>query len=142
MIYFSATTGGFHHESNHGPRRLFDDAGEDIGPNPECLIPADAVEVSAEDHRALMDAQSRGFEIKADRKGLPIASPIAPPSSERLWGTVRAARNRRLAASDWTQLGDVPPALKGKWAARRQFLRDIPQTQKDPTKIDWGADPV
>ena len=59
-MYYSSTTGGFYDRKIHGND-----------------IPADAVEISAEDHRALLDAQSAGKRIVADANGRPIA--IAPP---------------------------------------------------------------
>jgi len=38
-------------------------------------------------------------------------------------------RNKRLAASDWTQLPDIPKTVdKAAWAVYRQALRDLPAT--------------
>jgi len=42
-------------------------------PNPACQIPADAVEITAEEHQALLAAQSAGDIIMADGNGKPIA---------------------------------------------------------------------
>jgi hypothetical protein len=53
---------------------------------------------------------------------------------------VRAQRNARLSASDWTQLPDVPLATKEAWAAYRQALRDV-TLQSDPFAIDWPVAP-
>lgn len=53
----------------------------------------------------------------------------------------RAERDRLLAASDWTQLGDVPvdgPA----WAAYRQALRDLPQQGEFPFSVTWPSAPA
>lgn len=54
--------------------------------------------------------------------------------------TLRAARDRRLAATDWTQLADAPvePAL---WAAYRQALRDLPQQPGFPLEVNWPVAP-
>lgn len=38
----------------------------------------------------------------------------------------RSERDMLLAASDWTQLPDVPEATRKKWAPYRQKLRDNP----------------
>lgn len=69
-----------------------------------------------------------------------IVEPI-PPASR--WADVRADRNARLAASDWTQLADVPLDADGRtaWAVYRQALRDI-TTQPDPWAIDWPSLPT
>ena len=40
-------------------------------------------------------------------------------------GSVREDRNRKLTASDWTQVADAP-VDKAAWAAYRQGLRDVP----------------
>ena len=56
------------------------------------------------------------------------------------WASVRAERNRRLVASDWTQLPDVPSATKAAWADYRKSLRDV-TTQTDPLGIVWPVEP-
>ncbi len=60
---------------------------------------------------------------------------------EKQWSAVRSERGRRLTASDWTQLPDVPMAAKEAWAAYRQALRDITE-QADPFNIVWPALPA
>lgn len=60
---------------------------------------------------------------------------------EWVWGDVRKERDRRLSATDWTQLPDVPIATKEAWAAYRQALRDITE-QPDPFNIVWPTPPV
>lgn len=63
-------------------------------------------------------------------------------ATERQWDAVRADRNARLAASDWTQLADVPldETEKAAWATYRQALRDV-TTQVDPFEITWPLVP-
>lgn len=63
-----------------------------------------------------------------------------PRTPETEWPLVRAQRSRLLAASDWTQLPDVPLATKDAWATYRQALRDI-TTQADPFNITWPPTP-
>jgi hypothetical protein len=53
---------------------------------------------------------------------------------------VRAKRNQLLADSDWTQLSDCP-VNSVAWAAYRQELRDVPQTEGFPWSIDWPLAP-
>jgi hypothetical protein len=61
-----------------------------------------------------------------------------------LWSQLRAERNRRLAASDWTQLVDshLSQEKKDAWAAYRQELRDLPDEVTDPTQVEWPLDPT
>jgi hypothetical protein len=49
-------------------------------------------------------------------------------SYAHLWDELRDKRNRRLKASDWTQMPDSPlsTSKKAEWATYRQALRDIP----------------
>lgn len=53
---------------------------------------------------------------------------------------VRAERNSKLAASDWTQLADST-ADKAAWATYRQALRDITEQAGFPWTIDWPVAP-
>jgi len=58
---------------------------------------------------------------------------------EAQWAVVRADRNRRLYACDWTQLPDAP--VDGSvWATYRQALRDVTD-QADPFNIIWPSQP-
>jgi hypothetical protein len=61
-----------------------------------------------------------------------------------LWTQLRTERNRRLAASDWTQLVDshLSQEKKDAWAAYRQELRDLPDEVTDPTQVEWPLDPT
>jgi hypothetical protein len=58
---------------------------------------------------------------------------------------MRARRDRRIASSDWTQLGDAPltDAQKADYVTYRQELRDIPTHANWPNLVDedWPADP-
>lgn len=65
---------------------------------------------------------------------------IDPRTPETEWPLVRAERDRRLAATDWTQLPDVPLATKEAWANYRQALRDV-TLQPDPFNIVWPTAP-
>lgn len=63
--------------------------------------------------------------------------------TEAQWGRVRAKRNAKLAACDWTQLSDTPLSLELKiqWREYRQALRDI-TLQTDPFNIVWPQEPA
>lgn len=76
-MFYSKATGGFYDREIHGDN-----------------IPADAVEITIEQHRSLIDGQSQGKRIVADKKGFPVLEDIpAPPwSAEPTLALVREAR--------------------------------------------------
>lgn len=59
------------------------------------------------------------------------------------WAAVRQERGRRIRASDWTALADVPLSdeQRAAWQEYRQALRSITE-QLDPTAISWPEPPV
>lgn len=121
-FFYSATTGGFH----------LADA------DPES-IPADAVEVSEEEHAELFRKQSLGHEIVAV-EGRPVAripmpQPVTPEQA-------RAERQRLLNASDWTQVADAPEGVAEKWRGYRQALRDVPSQKGFPDAVKWPKEPT
>jgi hypothetical protein len=65
----------------------------------------------------------------------------AAAKADAQWMIVRAERDAKLAASDWTQVADAP-VDDLVWAAYRQALRDLPQTQTNPFSIIWPAIPA
>ena len=61
-------------------------------------------------------------------------------SLEEIWESIRKERNKLLLESDWTQLPDVPEAVKTKYEIYRQALRDI-TTQENPYNIKFPLCP-
>lgn len=59
------------------------------------------------------------------------------------WTALRNERNRRLSASDWTQLPDVKltETQKEAWAVYRQALRDITAELEEPSGVAWPSEP-
>lgn len=57
------------------------------------------------------------------------------------WAALRAERNARLSASDWTQVADAPVDAAA-WAGYRQALRDLPETTADPASPIWPKPPA
>lgn len=53
---------------------------------------------------------------------------------------LRAERNARLAACDWTQMRDQTPEIAQLWAPYRQALRNMPETA-DPFDPVWPETP-
>lgn len=64
-----------------------------------------------------------------------VAAADAAKSSE-----VRADRNTRLTACDWTQVADAP-VDKTAWATYRQALRDVPSQSGFPWNVTWPSEP-
>ena len=69
-------------------------------------------------------------------------------SMEFLWEEVREKRDRRLSASDWTQMPDCPlsDSKKAEWASYRQALRELPNvlearasfvSHAETNPLDW-----
>ena len=58
------------------------------------------------------------------------------------WFVIRGQRIRKLRASDWSALPDVPMTVekKSEWETYRQALRDV-TTQSDPFNITWPTPP-
>lgn len=54
---------------------------------------------------------------------------------------VRAERNARLAACDWTQVADAP-VDKTAWATYRQALRDVTSQAGFPFDVTWPVEPA
>jgi hypothetical protein len=67
----------------------------------------------------------------------------APLTDEEKLAALRAERDRKLSACDFTQLSDAPfdSAGKAEWAAYRQTLRDLPETVADLDNIEWPVVP-
>ena len=61
-------------------------------------------------------------------------------ASAEAWAALRAERDRRLAASDWTQLPDAT-VNRDAWAAYRSALRALPEITSDPLSPLWPAPP-
>jgi len=122
-LFYSKSTGGFYSNAVHSD------------------MPNDAVEITAETHRGMMDAQSNGSRIVFDAQGGPSIASVT--HAELLATLATAARNKRnalLNQSDWTQVADAP-VDQTAWATYRQALRDVPSQAGFPENIDWPAVP-
>jgi hypothetical protein len=56
------------------------------------------------------------------------------------WERLRLYRDDLLKASDWRMVSDSP-CDKETWATYRQALRDLPDTNSDPSKIVFPNQP-
>lgn len=82
-MFFSASTGGFYSREIHGTN-----------------MPADVVEITTEQHSALIEGQSNGKVITSDENGFPILidSVITP---EQIQQQNNATARQYLASTDW-----------------------------------------
>ncbi|MCP1290946.1 phage tail assembly chaperone [Chromobacterium sp. S0633] len=121
--------------------------------NPACQIPADAVEITAEQHAELMAAQSAGKIITSGANGNPIATDPPPPSTAQLAEQARAQRDRLLGDTQWIvqrhrdqiEIGTTTTLSADQFnelQAYRQALRDVPAQKGFPASITWPAVPA
>lgn len=75
----------------------------------------------------------------ADQKAAYIAQRDAENEITKA-AQVRAERNGKLTASDWTQVADAP-VDKAAWATYRQALRDVTAQEGFPWTITWPEQP-
>lgn len=100
MLY-SAQTGGFYNREIHGDN-----------------IPADAVEITVEEHQALLEGQSNGKIITADKNGKPVLvdpplpDPVPPTILEQITAIESTITNRRLREAALTEEGKAWLAAK------------------------------
>lgn len=85
MIFYSPQTGGFYATHLHAH------------------IPADAVAITAEEHTALLEAQTRGLVIRPDSAGRPVAMAAPGPSL----ADAKAAKRAEIAAGHDAALAGV-----------------------------------
>jgi len=119
-MQYSPSTGGF-----------YDDA------FPAAKRPDDVVDVSDGDYAALLAAQDAGQVIQPDDAGRPVA--VTPAlTADQMAAVIRAARDRRIAATDYLVMPDYPIITEALEAVKayRQALRDLPTQEGFP----WGGD--
>ena len=68
------------------------------------------------------------------------AEVLAQQTTE-LAASIRQERNLKLSATDWTQMPDVPQAVKDIYTAYRQALRDVPAQAGFPWTVTWPDAP-
>ena len=108
-IYFSKTTGGFYNSDIPAAR------------------PSDAVEVSEEEHAALLAAQLSGKAIQGDSNGNPVAVNQPAPSSDQLHAALVFDAQTALNKSDVTIIRCVSAGVTvpAAWQTYRVALRAI-----------------
>lgn len=54
---------------------------------------------------------------------------------------VRAERDKKISATDWTQGKDIADNVSSAWSTYRQALRDIPAQAGFPWTVNWPVAP-
>lgn len=105
-MFYSKSTGGFYITEIHGEN-----------------IPADAVEITDEQHAALLQGQTDGQEIAGDDNGFPIlidrVQVVVVPG-------IVTMRQARLALLEAGQLAAVEAAINA-----------LPEPQRSAARIEW-----
>jgi len=106
-------------------------------------IPPDAVEVTPAERQAALDGLVPDTRIAGGPDGKPIIIPMEFDPADLL-ARLRSERDRRLRASDHTQLPDIPmdQQARATWATYRQALRDLPETTTDLAAVAWPDPPA
>ena len=103
-------------------------------------LPSDCIQISDSEYQTLLDGQSSGKKIVSLQGTVTL---VDPTKTVMTWDEIRAARDNKLAACDWTQIPDSPltQTVKMNWKSYRQLLRDLTSTYSDPTLVVWPTAP-
>ena len=112
MIYYAKSTGGFYDAEIHGDN-----------------IPSDAIEITADEHAALLEGQSQGKLIQSDENGYPILADQPLPTPEQTLVQQLAEAQAYLERTDFyyprfLETGEpVPTDVVQKRIEAREFIR-------------------
>ncbi|HZJ92201.1 MAG TPA: phage tail assembly chaperone [Thiopseudomonas sp.] len=131
-MFYSKQTNGFYSREIHGDN-----------------IPEDAVEITPEQHAALLRGQSECKQITADENGYPILQDSPQPTPEQLADTARHERDQLIESVRWRierhndelALGSEPTELLEPLLQYTQALRDVPQQAGFPESVEWPQCP-
>ena len=108
-MFYSKTTNGFYSHEIHGD-----------------AIPSDAVEITAEEHFALLEGQSQGKRIQADKNGYPFLADPPAPTEEELQVIRNQEARAYLNSTDWYVIRhqETGVAIPEEIAIKRQEARE------------------
>lgn len=108
-MFYSKTTGGFYDREIHGDN-----------------IPSDAVEITIEQHAALLEGQANGKRIVADEDGFPVLADRPALTDEELQQLKNAEARAYLASTDWyvTRFAETGEPVPDDVKAKRQAARE------------------
>jgi len=136
------------------PKQLTADILDGFGYDPVLNGPAATVsgpyEVSTRDGVELINGQwftrfivGPEFTDNAEATAAEQEAAYRTKIDNQVAANVRAERNRKLAACDWTVLTDSPltTAKKTEWKTYRTALRDISAAEGFPHTMEWPTEP-
>lgn len=102
--------------------------------NPNCKIPADAVEITDDQYAVLLAGMSSQV-IAVGSDGLPVLQDRPSPTLDEVMAVERAWRDSRIAATDYLAMPDYPltDTERTELYTYRQALRDWPASAAFPT---------
>ena len=108
-MFYSKTTGGFYTREIHGDN-----------------IPADAVEITAEQHSELIEDQCQGKRIVADEAGHPVLADPPAPTDEEMQVVRNQEARAYLTSTDWYVIRnqETGVAIPEEIAIKRQEARE------------------
>lgn len=108
MHYYAPSTLGFYDDSIHGSRLVAvqqEDGSLKNEANPACMIPVDAIEISAEEHASMLAGQSAGKIIATASNGAPVLLDPPPLAIQEVQAhrreAIKAERDRRIQAGGY-----------------------------------------
>ena len=113
-MFYSKSTGGFYDAAIHGDS-----------------IPSDAVEITVEQHRALLEGQSQGKVITYDESGKPFLTDPRQPTAEEILAQRKAVAKSYLDSTDWyfARLAEtgiaVPEEVLSKRSEARTTMNEV-----------------
>jgi hypothetical protein len=119
---FSKSTCGFYRREIHGDN-----------------VPSDAVEITSEEHAALLGLQSQGKTIKGDLNGNPVAIDSPLPSLDAIKDSAKAVVREARKPVFFTLAGLQSEALANGNSSKAQAISGIQQKLRDLTAIDLSA---
>lgn len=131
-MFYAKSTSGFYSREIHGDN-----------------IPADTVEITQQQHAALLQGQSEGKVITADENGYPVLIDPPQPTADQMADTARAERDRLIESVRWRierhndelALGREPTEPLEPLLQYAQDLRDVPQQAGFPEVVEWPQCP-
>ena len=134
MLFYSASSRGF-----------FDDS-------IAAELPQDAVEISQELHRQMLDGEQSGMVISPGEDGFPHLTEAPPPSNDDLARHVLLERDARLGiaairiaplqdAVDLGKASDTEVASLKAWKGYRVDLNRVTDQDGFPGNVDWPSPP-
>jgi len=130
------------------PKQLTADILDGFGYDPVLNGPAAKVsgpyEVSTRDGVELIDGQwFTRFIVGPEFADSDAETAYRTKIDNQVAANVRAERDRKLAACDWTVLTDSPltTAKKTEWKTYRTALRDITAAEGFPHTMEWPTEP-